>query len=444
MRLKILALSTALMAVNALAADAAELTAGAATLTLSVEECRRRALATDEDIKKSDYDIESAAMDLEVAKRSFYPTLDGMGLLEYITPDMEFSGIELQMRGLYAAGLSITQPIYTGGKLTAGKKLAQIGTEAAQQKLRLSRAQIISNADNAYWTLVAVDGKVEMLRSYVRQMDTLYSQTERAVEIGMTTRSDLLRIEARRTEIEYNLKKALNGRDLCRLALCRVIGVDFSTEITPSDTDIAVTEPAMMDNDISARPELELLNLAINANKQQVKMAKADYLPTVGLGLGYYRYGNIKTVGSYQTADGGVMKYSENTNKGLGAAMLSVSIPIFNWGITGKKVNKAKIDLAKSQLDLDKNRRMLTLEAQQAINNVADGYDLVKSAQIALAQAEDNLASVEARYKVAMCPIIDLLDAQSQWQQSKSNLLEARAQYQIYQTEYLRTTGRLD
>jgi outer membrane protein TolC len=100
--------------------------------------------------------------------------------------------------------------------------------------------------------------------------------------------------------------------------------------------------------------------------------------------------------------------------------------------------------LAKSQLELDKNTRLLTLEAQQAINNVSDGYELVKSAEIALNQAEENLKSVEARYKVQMCPIIDLLDAQSQWQQSKSNLLEARAQYKIYETEYLRCTGRLE
>jgi outer membrane protein TolC len=95
-------------------------------------------------------------------------------------------------------------------------------------------------------------------------------------------------------------------------------------------------------------------------------------------------------------------------------------------------------------LDLNKNKRLLSLETQQAILNVNDGYDLVKSAELALRQAEENLGSIQARYRVSMCPIIDLLDAQSQWLQSKSNLIEARTQYKIYQTEYLRVTGRLD
>jgi outer membrane protein TolC len=199
----------------------------------------------------------------------------------------------------------------------------------------------------------------------------------------------------------------------------------------------------LLSNDISARPELALLNLAIKANEQQVKMAKADYLPTIGLALGYFRYGNIKTVTNYTLSDGTSGTYSNTTNDGLGMALLSVKIPIFNWGTTGKKVKKAKLDLQKSEVTLNKNRRLLSLETQQAITNVNDGYDLVQSARVALNQAEENLQSMQARYKVSMCQMIDLLDAQSQWQQAKSNLLEASAQYKIYQTEYLRTTGQL-
>jgi outer membrane protein TolC len=302
---------------------------------------------------------------------------------------------------------------------------------------------VISNADKSYWTLVAVDGKIEMLKTYMAQMDSLYAQTERSVNTGLATRNDLLRIEARRSDIEYNLKKAKNGREMCRLSMCRIIGVDASTEIVPTDTDIPVTEPEMLSSDISDRPELAMLSLSIKAKEQQVKMAKADYLPTIGLALGYFRYGNIKTVSTYTLDDGSVGKYSNTTNDGLGMGLLSVKIPIFNWGTTGKKVKKAKLDLQKSEVALSKNQRLLTLEAQQAITNVYDGYDLVKSARISLNQAEENLQSMQARYKVSLCQMIDLLDAQSQWQQAKSNLLEARAQYKIYQTEYLRVTGKL-
>jgi outer membrane protein TolC len=259
----------------------------------------------------------------------------------------------------------------------------------------------------------------------------------------LSIRNDLLRIDARRSDIEYNLKKAKNGREMCRLSLCRFIGVDASTQIMPTDTNIDVAEPALLSADISNRPEMAMLGLAIKANEQQVKMAKADYLPTIGLALGYFRYGNIKTVTSYTLADGTAGKYSNTTNDGLGMGLLSVKIPIFNWGTTGKKVKKAKLELQKSEVNLSKNERLLTLEAQQAITNVYDGYDLVLSARKSLAQAEENLQNIQARYKVSLCQMIDLLDAQSQWQTAKSNLLEASAQYKIYQTNYLRVTGQL-
>lgn len=427
-----------------IAMGAAALTAGAETLSLGVDDCRQRALATSEDVRMASINRLESDLDLDVAKRSYLPTVDASAMLIYMFPDMDIADMmTLQMHGAYLAGLSLMQPIYTGGKITAGKRLAKIGTEVSAQKERLSRMDVISDADKAYWTLVAVDGKIDMLKAYMAQMDSIYAQTERSVKTGLATASDLLRIEARRSDIAYNLKKALNGREMCRLSMCRLIGVDSDTQIVLTDTNINVVEPEILSADISQRPELEMLNLSIKANEQQVKMAKADYLPTIGLALGYFRYGNIKTVSSYTLDNGTSGKYSSTTNDGLGMGMLSVKIPIFNWGTTGKKVTKAKLELQKSQVDLSKNQRLLTLQAQQAITNVYDGYDLVKSARVALNQAEENLSNMQARYKVSLCPMIDLLDAQSQWQQAKSNLLEASAQYKIYQTEYLRVTGQL-
>jgi outer membrane protein TolC len=422
---------------------ASSICCSAQALQLSNAQCREMAVNASEDLKKSTIDYQQAGLDLDIAKKAYLPSVDAIGLLEYITPNMSMSAMELQMKGMYAAGIGLTQPIYTGGKLTAGKRLATIGTDIAQQKVRLSQMEVISGADNAYWTLVAVDAKVKMLHSYVTQMDSIYAQTQRAHSVGMVTRNDLLRIDARRSEITYNLKKAINGRQLCRLALCRIIGVSEETDITPTDTAITVSEPATMYNDISNRPELAILNYATSANEQQVKMAKADYLPTVGLSLGYYRYGNIKTTTAYQNADGSLGQLSSTINDGLGAAMLSVKIPIFNWGSTGKKVRKARYEVEKSQLDLEKNRRLMSIEAQQAINNVNDGYEMVAVANTALTQARENLSSMQARYNVSMCTLTDLLDAQSQWQQAESNLIEAKSQYKIYETEYLRVTGNL-
>ena len=85
-----------------------------------------------------------------------------------------------------------------------------------------------------------------------------------------------------------------------------------------------------------------------------------------------------------------------------------------------------------------------TIEVQQAIQNMQDGYKLIHTAEKGLQQADENLRVMRSRYAASMAPLTDLLDAQSQWQQAESNLIEAQTQYKIYETEYLRATGTLD
>lgn len=122
---------------------------------------------------------------------------------------------------------------------------------------------------------------------------------------------------------------------------------------------------------------------------------------------------------------------------------LSVSIPIFHWGEGAKKVRRAKIDLKNAELDFNKNKRLMDVEAQQAAHNLQDGYRMIITAETALNQATENLRVMKKRYDASMSPLTDLLDAQTLWQQAESNLIEAQTQYKIYETEYLQATGKL-
>ena len=172
-----------------------------------------------------------------------------------------------------------------------------------------------------------------------------------------------------------------------------------------------------------------------------ILLAKA--LPSVALSAGYTYYGNVKLNGMNVDAQGNYIPFTQKFQDGIGLIMASVSIPILHWGENTKKVKKAKIELHNAQLDLQRNTRLLGIEARQAMQNVADGYNMVLTARQGCMQADENLRVMNEKYRASMCTLTDLLDAQSQWQQSQSNRIEAVTQYKIYQTEYLRTTGRL-
>ncbi len=413
-------------------------------MKLSMEQCRDMALTASEELKQADNRLRQAELDDKIAATARLPKIEGSATGAYVLPDIEMTGMELAMRGTYMAGLTLTQPIYTGGKISAGRQMARLGRQIADQQLRMTRMDVLVDADNAYWSYIAVRRKVRMLESYSTQMDTIYKQTSSAVAAGMAIENDLLRIEAKRTEIEYQLQRARNGADLCRMALCNVIGAPLDTAIEPTDTTFNIESPTAMSLDIARRPEVGLLEKQIDVNMQRIRDARSEMLPTVGLSAGYSYYGNIKLKGFADMGNGTTVPYTQEFRDGIGIAMLAVKIPIFHWGESRKKLHKARYELDNSQLELQRNMRLMSIEAQQAVQNVEDGYRMIHTAESGLRQAEENLRVMRNRYAAAMSPLTDLLDAQSQWQQAQSNLIEAQTQYMIYRTDYLRATGQLE
>lgn len=413
-------------------------------MKLSMEQCRDMALTASEELKQADNRLRQAELDDKIAATARLPKIEGSATGAYVLPDIEMTGMELAMRGTYMAGLTLTQPIYTGGKISAGRQMARLGRQIADQQLRMTRMDVLVDADNAYWSYIAVRRKVRMLESYSTQMDTIYKQTSSAVAAGMAIENDLLRIEAKRTEIEYQLQRARNCADLCRMALCNVIGAPLDTAIEPTDTTFNIESPTAMSLDIARRPEVGLLEKQIDVNMQRIRDARSEMLPTVGLSAGYSYYGNIKLNGFADMGNGTTVPYTQEFRDGIGIAMLAVKIPIFHWGESRKKLHKARYELDNSQLELQRNMRLMSIEAQQAVQNVEDGYRMIHTAESGLRQAEENLRVMRNRYAAAMSPLTDLLDAQSQWQQAQSNLIEAQTQYMIYRTDYLRATGQLE
>lgn len=412
-------------------------------LRLSQAQCRQLALANSETLQQADNARRQAELDRRVVTTQMLPKIEASATASYLLPDMEMMGSELRMRGTYMAGLTLTQPIYTGGKIATGRRLARIGEEAAAEQQRMTRMEVISEADQAYWTLLAVNSKVELLESYAAMLDTLSGQTAVAVDAGMTIANDLLRVESRRSDIQYQLQKVRNGADLCRMALCRIIGAESDCAIELTDTADGSVRLQSLPADLQARPELHLLRQQVAASREQIRLSQADLLPVVGLTAGYTYYGNIRLNSLIDLGEGNYMPYRQEFRDGIGLAMLAVKIPVFHWGESRKKVRKARYELQNAELELQKNSRLLELEVQQAIRNLQDGERLIATAEIGLQQAEENLRVMQHRYAESMAPLTDLLEAQTQWQQARSNLIEACSQLKIYETAYLRATGNL-
>ena len=416
----------------------------AGAIELSLNECRELALSNDEDMKIAQNRVVQADLDKGIAKTAYFPKFDINGAALYLTPNPSMGeSMDISMRGVYMAGISLTQPIYTGGKIITGNKLAKLGREASADQLEATRMDVIAEAEKSYWMYVAVLAKIDMVKAYMVQLDSIYEYTKAAYEVGLTTELNVNRVESRRSELQYRLRQAQSGADLCRMALCRIIGAGEDEPVTPVEKLDSFQGPESAFYGIDGRPELNLAFKNIEVKKLDVKMALSDFLPVVGMQIGWNAFGNLKMTSYTPLPDGSVYPFTQGIDYRGFMGALSVSIPVFHWGEGYKKVKKAKMEVENATLAYDKNRKLMELQARQAYSNYIDGFDLISSAGKAFREAEENLEAITEQYQVGLVTLTDLLEAQSQWHTSYANLIEAKTQYKINEVDYLRSVGKL-
>lgn len=416
----------------------------ASSMNLSLRECREMALQTDEDMKIAQNHLSQSDLDKGIAKTAYFPKFDINGGAFYLTPNPSMgSTMDIQMRGVYMAGISLTQPIYTGGKIITGNKLAKIGKEVSEYQLEATRTDVIAEAEKSYWMYVAVLSKIEMIKAYITQLDSIYAYTLSAYEVGLTTELNVKRVDSRKSELQYRMNQAKSGADLCRMALCRIIGVEETEPIYPTENFDIAGFPELNFSGIDNRPELQMAKKNIDVKKLDVKMALSDFLPTVGMQIGWNAFGNLKMTSYTPLQDGSYYPFTQSVDYRGFVGAVSVSIPVFHWGEGFKKVKRAKMEVENASLSFEKNRKLMELQAHQTYHNYIDGYELIGSATKALKEAEENLEAITEQYQVGLMTLTDLLEAQAQWHTSYANLIEAQTQYKINEVDYLRSVGLL-
>jgi len=426
-------------------------------IDLSIRQCREMALVSSEEMKIAGYLNEQAKVEKQIARTAGLPKLSASGTYGYLNSDIALGLPEMELKipimgtevdlsgmipetmnvginsGIYMIGATLQQPIFTGGRIATGNKMAEKGMEITEENSNMTRMSIIAEAEKAYWTYFSMKDKINLLNQYEALLDTLYQSVSDMISVKMATGNDLLKISSRRSNIRYQKQKAVNGMELCRMQLCRIIGVDPETKIRLTDS-ISKENSQVTDHsyDLTLRPEYRMLQKQVELKELGIKNARGEYLPTVGLMAGYSYLGKMEM--------GGI---SMRMDRPSALVMLSVNIPLFNFGEGVKKIRNAKILREIQQEELNKNSSLLTIEIEHAKRNLQDASLLIMTAESALVEAEASLRSIRDNYEVGMGTLLDLLDAQTQWQEAYNNTIDARVEHKINEIEFLRVTGRL-
>ncbi len=344
-------------------------------------------------------------------------------------PDID---ILMNLKNTWMAGLRAEQPIYTGGKITSAYRMAQISNKIAGLNEQLSRAEVIVKADEAYWTYVKSGELVNLALSYQRVVKELLRDVQNAQEVGLRHRNDVLKVQVKVNEAELQLRQAENGHRLARKNLCYVTGLPLDNEISLPES---FEESTALENshmgDYTSRPEYAMLEQQIQLKEQEITLTRSDFLPQVGVAANY-GYINGLELNGYKLLDGTSF-----------SAMVSVNIPLFQWGEGRNKIRAAETERTIVQLQRDDIGQLMELELAQAFDKWDESILEVQLTRHSLVQAQENMRVSEDRYKTGMETLTDYLEAQTAWQRAWTEHINALTRFRLNQTYYLKAVGKL-
>lgn len=345
-------------------------------------------------------------------------------------PDMALS---LRLNGLYTAGIQAEQPLYTGGKIRTAYKMSLIGKDIARLNRSLTRAEIIVQTDEAYWTHLKTLELKKVALAFQAVATELLHNVQNAYETGMKPGNDVLKVQVQVNRAALQLQQADNAIRLSRMNLCQVLGLPLKSDITVSETidenDNAGGVSTVAASGYTARPEYAILEKQIELENRQIELVRSEFLP------------NISLLANYGYTHGLDFNGAPLFDRTSFVALLSVKIPVFHWGEGLNKVRAAKAGKQIMQLQRDDLNEKMNLEVMQTLNECSESELEVALTLRSLEQAEENMKTSRDRYETGMETLANYLEAQTLWRQAWMEMIDAKIDRRLNETYYLRAAG---
>ena len=317
------------------------------------------------------------------------------------------------------------QPIYTGGQIINGNRLAKAGLEVRQLQRQMTEDEVLLETESYFWQLISLKEKLKTIENSEILLNRILSDVKIAVEAGLTTRNDLLRVELEQNKLESGRLKVENGLLMLKISLGHKIGLSPGNFDIQSPVFGEITQALSRVDSITMqnRPEYKLLEKSVEVARLQHNMEMGKNLPTVAIGAGY----------NYMKFDRN--KSSEMKND-FAMAFATVSIPISDWWGGSHAVKRKKLEVQQAVNTKKDNAELLLQQMQNIQNNLNEAYSQVMLAKKSISSAEENLKISEDNYKAGITTLSDLLEAQNLLQQSRDQYTEAATVYFIKLSEH--------
>ena len=425
--------------------------------TYTLEQLKDSALHNNFAIRSAQYDMEAASQQRKEAFTKYFPNVSGTGLWfnankamgqttlnpsEMIPPELGSSLAQMfppealaslanpvsisMMKNGVIAGVQAVQPVFAGGQIVNGNKLAKVGEDVSRLQMQLSENEVEKTAEQYFWQLASLQEKMKTIEAAETLLNDIYKDVDVAVRAGVAMRNDLLQVQLRQNDIASQRLKIRNGLSLVRMLLSQYCGLRDTSFVISYQADAVSPMSSKQDHQqaLLGTAEYRLLGKQVEAADLQKKIAVGQNLPSVAVGAGL-NYHNLL-----------------EKNHAFGMIFATVSVPISDWWGGSHAIKRKTLEQQQAQEQLADNAELLKIKMQSAWNSVEESYQQLLLAQRSIEQAEENLRLNRDYYNAGMSKMSDLLEAQMLYQQSCDKRTDAFADYQYKLLEYRQATGQ--
>ena len=330
------------------------------------------------------------------------------------------------IHNVFAGALTLTQPVYMGGKIKAMNDITRYAEALATTMRNKAVEDVVYQVDAAYWQVVSLKAKERLARSYVNLLDTLNHNVEAMVREGIATKADALSVAVKLNEANVDMTKVTNGLALSRMLLSQLCGLPVNTTFTLADEDSErlgdqplVATSYNMDDVYARRHDINALQLGVKIYEKKAKVAMSDMLPQVAL-MGMYSVSNPNSFNGFKNKFGGAFS--------VGATL---KIPLWHWGGNYNKYRTAKTEAVIKNLELENARDKIALQVNQASFKAQEAIKTYESTRSNLAKAEENLRMAQIGFKEGVMPVDNVMAAQTAWLKANSEVIDAQIDVQL-------------
>lgn len=352
----------------------------------------------------------------------------GQGLVDALHTDT---------RNMYAGAVTLTQPIYMGGKIVAYNKITKYAEQLAESQHATGMQDLILSTDKAYWQVISLVNKKKLAESFLTLVQQLDSDVDKMIAEGVATKADGLSVKVKVNQAEMTLTQVENGLSLSKMVLCQLCGLPLNTEITLADENIknlslpSAEAQSNVATALANREELRSLNLASKIYDQKVNVTRAEFLPSLAL------------TANYMVTNPSLVNGFERKFRGMWAVGAMVQIPIWNWGEGMYKVKAAKAEANIARYQLADVKEKVELQVSQASYKVNEAAKRLTMAEKNMEKADENLRYAKLGFTEGVVPTSNVLEAQTAWLSAQSDKIDAQIDVKLTEVYLRKSMGVL-